>query len=192
MTSFCIWHICEKGIGKKPYAVTGLLRELAEISLSAQGLAVSNPPLHVCWKMYSGDYKEFTKAKCYHDSLELLSTFWAKRWRKQPLWFMDFYRLVEETDESAINGPEFRVINCERVHRGKEKSQGGSSIFLFQIKKDVYQGNHFTLKITTSSDSEVWAGRSTRFSWGRFSNILCFPQAVICPPFPLVKRQLFS
>lgn len=68
---------------------------------------------------------------------------------------MDFYRLVEETDESAINGPAFRVINREGVHWGREKSQGGSSIFLFQIKKDVYQGSHFTLKITTSSDSEV-------------------------------------
>lgn len=45
---------------------------------------------------------------------------------------MEFYRLVEETDGSAINGPEFRVTNCEGVLWGKEKSQGRSSIFYFK------------------------------------------------------------
>lgn len=41
--------------------------------LSGQGLAVSKPLTHGCWKKNTlGDYKEFTKAKRYHDFIVII------------------------------------------------------------------------------------------------------------------------
>lgn len=84
----------------------------------------------VAEKLILGITKSLQRPNVIMTLLELLSTFWVKRWRKQPLWFVDFYRLLEETDESAINCPEFRVINREGVHWKKEKSQEGQVFFI--------------------------------------------------------------
>lgn len=113
--------------------------------------------------MYSGDYKEFTKAICYHDFIGIIKYILNEEMKETTSLIYGFLQVSWGDRWISYKWPSIQSHKPWRCALGKRKESERVKYFLFQIKKDVYQGSHFTLKITTSSDSAVWTGRSTRF-----------------------------
>lgn len=53
----------------------------------------------VAEKHTRGDYKEFTKAKCYHDFMEIIKYILSEEMKQSSSLMCGYCRLIEETGE---------------------------------------------------------------------------------------------